>query len=251
MSRRRNGLLITESTKDFARRRKGLTEQIRPMGPVEDEYLDDFAYNRWETDRFRRIAAALLNNALVKALENLLRQLLRDDDFETSLELDDATEDLDAAEDFDTAEDLARRYFHDGEVKAYVSELLRKSGLDETAIEAEAFRLCAADLEAVHRLMAFKQARGDRDLCLLGEIRQGSLRFLQATPKPAVEEPALEAPALEAPALEAPALEAPALEAPALEAPAREAPAREAPALEEPALEDGVPRLIARYRRSG
>jgi hypothetical protein len=249
MSRRRNGLLITESTKDFARRRKGLTEQIRPMGPVEDEYLDDFAYNRWETDRFRRIGAGLFNSALVKALENLLKQLLSDEDFETYEDFNDA------------AEDLARRYFHDSEAKAQVSTLLRQAGLDESAIEAGAFKLCEADLEAVHRLMAFKQERGDRDLCLLGEIRQGSLRFLQATPKPALEEPALEEPALEEPALEAPALEASALEASALEAPALQEPALKEPALkepalkeparEEPALDDGVPRLIARYSRRG
>lgn len=51
-----------------------------------------------------------------------------------------------------TAEDFARRYFHDSEVKAYVSKLLREFRLDETAIEAEAFRLCAARLEDVHRI---------------------------------------------------------------------------------------------------
>jgi hypothetical protein len=49
----------------------------------------------------------------------------------------------------------------------------------KTAIEAEAFRLCAAHLEDVHRIMAFKQDRGDKDLCVLGEIRQGSLACLQ------------------------------------------------------------------------
>ena len=53
-------------------------------------------------------------------------------------------------------------------------------GLDETAIEAEAFRLCAAELEAVNRMVAFKQARRDKNLLLLAEIRQGSLACLQA-----------------------------------------------------------------------
>jgi hypothetical protein len=180
MARRRTGLLITESTKDFAQRRKGLTEQIRPIGPVEDEYLDDFAYTGWETQRFRRIETALLNKAFAGALENLLKQLLPSEDFDTVVDLHDA------------AEDLARRYFHDSEVKAYVSELLRKSRLDETAIEAEAFRLCAAELEAVNRMVAFKQARRDKNLLLLAEIRRGSLACLQATTKSALEEPAHE-----------------------------------------------------------
>jgi hypothetical protein len=146
----------------------------------------------------------LFNSALVKALENLLKQLLSDEDFETCLDLNDA------------AEDLARRYFYDSEAKAEVLTLLRQSGLDESAIEAGAFRLCAPDLEAVHRIMAFKQARGDKDLCLLGEIRQRSLACLQATTKSALEEPALEE-----------------------------------PVLEEPALEDGIPRLIARIKCRG
>ena len=204
MRRKRDGLLITESRKEFAQRRKRLAEQIGPMGPLEGEYADDFAYNRWETDRFRQIGAALFNSALVKALENLLKQLLQQEDFETYLDLNHY------------AEDLARRYFRDSDAKAEVSTLLRQSGLDETAIEAGAFRLCAADLEAVHRIMAFKQERGDKDLWLLGEIRQGSLRSLQATTKAALEEPAL---------------------------------TKSAP--EEPALEDGVPLLIERVRRSG
>jgi hypothetical protein len=63
MSRRRDGLLITESRREFAQRRKRLAEQIGPMGPREEEYANDFAYNRWETDRFRQIGAALLNSS--------------------------------------------------------------------------------------------------------------------------------------------------------------------------------------------
>ena len=57
--------------------------------------------------------------------------------------------------------------------------MLRQSGLDETAIEAEGFRLCAADLEALHRITAFKQERADKILLVLAEIRQGALACLQ------------------------------------------------------------------------
>jgi hypothetical protein len=179
MSRRMAGLLMTESEKDFARRRKGLAARIRPIGPVEDEYADDFAHCSWEADRFRRIGTALLNTALVQALENLLQQLLPPEDFNTPLERDHA------------AHDLARRWPGDREVRAFVSKLLRKCQLDEAAIEAEAFRLCAPDLEAVHRIVAFKQARRDRDLCVLGEIRQGLLDCLQPDGAPEEEVPRL------------------------------------------------------------
>jgi hypothetical protein len=160
-------LLTTESRKEFAQRHKGLTEQIEPIGPVEREYAGDFVYNRWEVDRFRRLGVAVLNSAFVPALENILKQLLAREDFETHLDLERA------------AEDLARRYFHDREAKAEVSSLLRQSGLDETAIEAEGFRLCAADLEALHRITAFKQERADKILLVLAETRQGALACLQ------------------------------------------------------------------------
>jgi hypothetical protein len=83
MRRRRDGLLITESKKEYVERRKGLAAQIGPIGPVEDEYVDDLAYTGWETHRFRRIGAALLNNAFVEALENLLKQCLPREDFDT------------------------------------------------------------------------------------------------------------------------------------------------------------------------
>jgi hypothetical protein len=121
-----------------------------------------------------------LNTAIPEALEKLLRQLLSPEDFETRVELNHA------------AEDLARRALTDKTVWAYVIKLLRKNQLDESAIEAEAFRLRAPELEAVNRIVAFNQVRRDKSLCVLGEIRQGLLGFLQATTKSALEGPAFE-----------------------------------------------------------
>lgn len=168
MSRRRDGLLTTESKRDFARRRKRLFEQIGPMGMVEQEYADSFVHDRWEIERYREISAGVLNNAFVEALENVLKQALPRDKYESALDLNH------------DAEDLARRYFQDSGAKAEVSSLLRQSGLNETSIEAEAFRLCAADLEAINRIIQFKQDRSDNDLGLLAAIRQGGLACLQA-----------------------------------------------------------------------
>lgn len=175
MARRRMGLLVTECAKDFARRHKKLSDQVGRVGAVGDAYVDDLAHTRWEIDRFNRIAAGLLNNACRQALENLLKQVLSREDFETHLDREHA------------AEDLAKRYFEDKEVKADVSELLRKFRLDEAAIEAEAFRLCAAELEAVNRIVAFKQVRCDKNLFVLSEILQGAFAPSQA-PEPARED---------------------------------------------------------------
>jgi hypothetical protein len=57
------------------------------------------------------------------------------------------------------AKDLARRWFEDGEARAEVTKLLRRLQLDETAIEAEAFRLRAEDLECLDRSLALEMAR--------------------------------------------------------------------------------------------
>lgn len=67
---------------------------------------------------------------------------------------------------------MAGRYFADGDAKAEVAELLRKRGLDETAIEAEAFRLRALELEILNRMKAFQFSRRDKSIFILAEIRQ-------------------------------------------------------------------------------
>jgi hypothetical protein len=78
-----------------------------------------------------------------------------------------------------TAEDFARRYFHDKEVKAYVSNLLREFRLDENRHRSRGFQIVRRAPRGCSSHMAFKQDRGDRDLSVLGEIRQGSLACLQ------------------------------------------------------------------------
>jgi hypothetical protein len=76
-------LLITESTKDFAHWQRALADQIRTIGPVENHYVDDSAYVDLEIKRLRRIAAVSFNICFGEALENLLKQLLSKEDYET------------------------------------------------------------------------------------------------------------------------------------------------------------------------
>jgi hypothetical protein len=163
MAKRTPGLLITESAKAFARQHKGLAAQIRPTGAVETEYVKDSAYANLEIDRYRRIAAALLNARMEQALGNLLKRLLPEEEYDTHLALQHA------------AEDFARRYFSESEVRAYALELLRSVRLDETAIEAEAFRLCAAELEVLNRMIATLTGHRDKDYFMLAELRKSGL----------------------------------------------------------------------------
>ena len=124
-------------------------------------------------ERYRRIAAGIFNTRFVEAMENLLKQLLSREDFKTHLDLQNA------------AEHLARRYFFDGEVKAEVKEILHTFQLDKSAVEAEAFRLCAPDLEALDRMMALRMGRRDKNFFVLSELRQSE--FLQPPTDPVLE----------------------------------------------------------------
>jgi hypothetical protein len=174
MAKRTPGLLITESSKVFARQHKGLADHIRPAGSVDTEYVKDIAHTNWEIERYRRIGAAILSSRMVEALQNLLKQMLPGKDYETHLDLQHA------------AEGLAWRYFSESEVRDYVVNLLRSYQLDETAIEAEAFRLCASELEVLNRMIAVLTGHRDKNYFVLAELRQSG--FLQAPRDPVLEE---------------------------------------------------------------
>ena len=162
MRRRRDGLLTTESKKEFTRRLQELSDYLKPTGALEKYYADDIAHSNWLADRYDRAEAGLWNRALIEALENLLKDLLPQDEYKTHFDLEQA------------ASDFAHRYFHDSEIKAEVTELLRNFRLDETVIEAEAYRLRSAELEALNRMKAFQFGRRDKNVFMLAEIRQNA-----------------------------------------------------------------------------
>ena len=64
-----------------------------------------------------------------------------------------------------------RKWSSDSDVKKQIAGLLRKFDLDETAIEAEAFRKSADDLELIDRLMASAEARRDKALVCVAQYR--------------------------------------------------------------------------------
>ena len=93
-------------------------------------------------------------------MQGILEQLLSGRDYDRPFD-----KDLDAAE-------LARNWFTDKEAQARVTQLLRQFQMDETAIEAEAFRLCAEDVERLDRMVALAEVRRDRALRSIADYRQ-------------------------------------------------------------------------------
>jgi hypothetical protein len=157
---RERGLLVTESRKEFLRLRKAFHDEIHPCGAVERHYVDWIAMLAWEISRLVRIKADLVNCACFDALKNLLKQAVSSEGFDYHYQRDKA------------AEDLAARWFVDEEVKAEAATLLRKFGLDEVSIEAEAYRLRAVEIESVDRLITSKERCLENALRFIGKLRK-------------------------------------------------------------------------------
>jgi hypothetical protein len=118
-------------------------------------YVEDVAHHSWEVSRLRRSKAAIVNLAFRAALKDLITQLLRKAKFLLG----------------DQADELARDWFSDPNAKKQIRDLLREFDLDESAIEAEAIRRSADDLERIDRLMASAEARRDKTLVCVAQYR--------------------------------------------------------------------------------
>jgi hypothetical protein len=154
-------LTITESSKDIALLRERLNQEIKPKGYIEQMLVDDVIALSLEFARLRRWSAAILNAAGLPALQGLLAQLLCAEDYEFPYEKDRG------------AEQLARTWFDDDEdAKTEVAELLAKFGLDESAIEAEAYRLRADDLDRLNVTLTRLEVQRENLLRLFADYRK-------------------------------------------------------------------------------
>jgi hypothetical protein len=153
-------LTITESADEFASLCEQVNQEIKPTGVIERIYADDVIARTWEILRWRRCKTAIINAAFLAALQGLLAQLLNRRDCE------------DLYDDEKAAEDLARGWFANQKAKAQVATLLRKFGLDEGAIEAEAIRSRAEDLERLDRMLALAEVLRGKALLGLADHRQ-------------------------------------------------------------------------------
>jgi hypothetical protein len=151
-------LLITESADEFSALRDAFENEIKPQGIIEQMYVHDISCIVWEILRLRRCKVVIINSAFRSALQNLLKQLLRQPgQYECDVE--------------DEAESLAQAWFTDQEVKRQVSEILTRFDLDESAIEAEAIRRSSSDLELLDRMLTSLESRRNKALGCVAEYR--------------------------------------------------------------------------------
>jgi hypothetical protein len=151
-------LLITESKNDLDQIRKELSAEMKPRRFIEHMYVDEMGYHIWEILRYRRGKTNLIRLAMRPALEDLLPELLRQ-----SGEY--------AHHHRDEAQRLAQDWFSNEKTKKHVRELLARYGLDDSAIEAQAMRRVADELDWFDRLLASAEGRRERALRGITEYR--------------------------------------------------------------------------------
>ena len=161
-------LLMSESEDEFEALRSDLVEEIKPRGIIEHMCVDDIAEIVWESRRLQRCKAVMINMNYSAALKSLLRGVL-------------------SAVDYVKAEFLAQTWFTDKNAKKEVAEILRRFQLDESAIEAQAIRNLAPELEILDKRLMSLEARRNRAIRNIAEyresfaskMRQGSGRIIE------------------------------------------------------------------------
>jgi hypothetical protein len=162
-------VLITESKDEFSRLHDALKNEFKPHGPVEEFKVDEIAALMWEIIRYRRAKTTVINSAYRDALERLLKRVCR----QPGQSVLDILEDV---------EELAHQWFgNDQSAKQLILEKFAYFDLDEHAVEAEAMRIMAPDLEKFDRVLASREWRLDKALRSFAEFRAVLGRDLRAT----------------------------------------------------------------------
>jgi hypothetical protein len=162
-------LLTTESSDDAEALHHSVARRFQPRDVIERKYVSDLASIMWEIDRLRRCKVAMLNTTFRDSLEQVLVQMLTMPGQDQS----DVRAD---------AQNLAYAWFTDRKAKKQILELLRRFGLDETAIEAEAIRGLFSQLEPIENMLTSLEWRYDKALgciahyraILVNQLREGA-----------------------------------------------------------------------------
>jgi hypothetical protein len=166
-------VLITERKEEFDEfdeLHAALTQELAPRGIVEKLFVADIANLVWEMRRLRRSKTAILDMASKDAVRRILCGF--------------------TAVDRDWAEAASTVWLTHTGFREDIIEKLEASGLDESAIEAEAMRIAASDLEMLDRMMASQEMRFGKVLRTIADYREAfatqarmaSNRLIEAAP---------------------------------------------------------------------
>jgi hypothetical protein len=187
-------VLITESAEEFNRFCDALKDDLKVPGTIDHLLIADIAELAWEIRRYRRVKTSLINSAILPALKNLVTPIVRSQQAESqkpkkriaqkseglipnfNFEPDEA--DLEVSNEVHR---LAHGWFVDEKTKQLILEMFGEHKLDEYAIEHEAIRIVAVELEKLDRLLASLESRLNKSLHCLADLRGGFLRHLRTS----------------------------------------------------------------------
>ena len=176
-------VLRTESKDEFAKLVEELNQEIKPTSFIERMYVEDVAYLVWEIIRLRRVKLATINKAFFTALKAILPEIQFPG---ASGRRPDLRE---------KADKLADQWSFNPEVRGRILGLLQEAGLDESSVEAEAFRLSIDDIEKLDRALTLAEVRRDKAIRMIAEykdsfairLRQSAERVLAVDNVPGLE----------------------------------------------------------------
>src|SRR3954447_17452346 len=157
-------LLLSESADEFNSLAAALAEEIEPRGIIEQLHVAETTKLVWETLRLHRCKAAMINTALREALKKLLMQLWKEPGEPVP---------------YQESDELAFAWFTDPKAKEEVAEILGRFHLDETAIEAEAIKSLAPQLEVLDRMLMTLEVRRNRAIRSVAEYRESFAKRVQ------------------------------------------------------------------------
>jgi hypothetical protein len=156
----RPGVLRTESKAEHDQLFADFTRDIEPRDIFERSYVEDIVFHTWEIMRYRRVKNGILGNRFRAAVESLLFQI----------QLPPSPSRL--SERSDAARTIAYEWQLCSEGQKRVLAMLNVAGLDESAIEAAAFRLVVDDLEKADRMLSAAEAGRDKALRSIVKYRK-------------------------------------------------------------------------------
>jgi hypothetical protein len=160
----RPALLLTESADEFATLQATLVQEIDPHGIIEQMYAAEMAKIVWEMVRINRCKTAMINTAFRSALQDLLMRLWKEPGDPVP---------------YQESQHLALAWFTDPKAKEEVAEILGRFHLDQTAIEAEAIKSLAPELEVLDRMLMTLEARRNRAIRGVADYRQSFAKRVQ------------------------------------------------------------------------
>jgi hypothetical protein len=163
---KRSPLLPSESIEAYERDRSRIEEAIGPCDAIEQIYFEDFAYGRLQMQRLQRWDIATIKAKLTEAVYAVLGEL-------------NELENIDV--------NVVVQWCTDPVARATVSARLAKHGLDDSAIEAAAFRRCSRGLTVIDQLLTSHASRRDKSLQLLAFYREMKARQRQPSAKSAAD----------------------------------------------------------------